>query len=79
MKSGIVMVKAAFSEKEALFIYKLDLILKKKLVTCYIASIVLCGAVRGTLQREDLKCLASFKMWCRERMEFILWTNRVNS
>jgi hypothetical protein len=78
MKSGIVMVKAAFSEKEALFIYKLDLILKKKLVTCYIVSIGLCAAERGTLRRAH-KCLANFKMWCRKRMVIIIWTDRVNN
>jgi hypothetical protein len=72
MKSGIVMVKAAFSEKEALFIYKLDLILKKKLVTCHIASIGLCDAERGTLRREDHKCFANFKMCFRKRMVIII-------
>ena len=47
MKSGIIMVKATFSEKKALFTNKLDLNLKKKLVKCYIASVVLCGAAES--------------------------------
>jgi hypothetical protein len=51
MKSGIVIVTATFSEKEVLVTNKLDLILKKKLVMCYIASIVLYGAERGTQRK----------------------------
>jgi hypothetical protein len=38
------MVKAAFSKKNILFTSKLDFNLRKKLVMCYIWSIVLCGA-----------------------------------
>jgi hypothetical protein len=51
MNSGIVVVTAAFSEKEVLVTSTLDLSLEKKLVMCYIASIVLYGAERGTLRK----------------------------
>jgi hypothetical protein len=39
IKSRIVMAKAAFNKKKALFTSKLDLNLKKELVKCYIWSI----------------------------------------
>jgi hypothetical protein len=58
------MVSATFSEKEVLVTNKLDLSLKKKLVMCYIASLVLYGAERGTAEVDHI-CLASCKMWSR--------------
>ena len=45
------MVTATVSEKEDLVTNKVDLSLKKKLVMCYIASVVLYGAGRGTLRK----------------------------
>ena len=44
IKSRIAMAKAAFNKKRALFTSTLDLELRKKLVNCYIWSIVLYGA-----------------------------------
>jgi len=38
------MTKAAFNKKKTLFISKLDVNLRKKLVKCYIWSMALCGA-----------------------------------
>jgi len=40
VKSRIVMAEAAFSKKKSLFTSKLDLNLRKKLVKCYLWSIV---------------------------------------
>jgi len=40
IKSRIAMAKAAFNKKRANFTSTLDLILKKKLVKCYIRNIV---------------------------------------
>jgi hypothetical protein len=44
IKSGMAMAKAAFNKKTALFITKMVLELRKKLVKCYIWSTVLYGA-----------------------------------
>jgi hypothetical protein len=44
IKCRIVMAKAAFNKKRALFTSTLDLELSKKLVKCYIWSITLYGA-----------------------------------
>jgi hypothetical protein len=41
------MAKAAFNKKRALFTSKMDIELRKKLVKCYIWSILLYGAVRN--------------------------------
>jgi len=38
------MAKAAFNKKKTIFTSKLDLNLRKKIVKCYIWSMVLCGA-----------------------------------
>jgi hypothetical protein len=47
------MVTAAFNKKKTLFTSKLDLNLRKKLVKCYIWSIVLYGAETWTLRKVD--------------------------
>ena len=44
IKSKIVMAKAAFNKKRALFISTLDLELRNKLVKCYILGIASYGA-----------------------------------
>jgi hypothetical protein len=64
VKSGIAMAKPAFNKKRALFTRTLDLKKKKKLVKCYIWSIVLYGAEIWTLRAADQKHLVSFEMWC---------------
>ena len=73
------MAKAAFNKKRALFTSMLDLQLKKKLVKCYIWSIVLYGAENWTLRAADQKHLGSFEMWCWRRMEKISWTYHVRN
>ena len=72
------MAKAAFNKKKTLFTSKLDLNLRKKLVKCYIWSMVLYGAVTWTLRAADQKYLESFEMWCC-RMEKISWTDHVRN
>jgi len=69
------MAKAAFNKKRALFTSTLDLKLRKKLVKCYIWSIVLYGAETWTLRAVDQKHLESFEMWYWRRTEKIIWTD----
>jgi hypothetical protein len=76
IKSRTAMANAAFNRKN-LLTRKLDLNLRKKLVKCYIWSIVLYGAETWTL-RKDQKYLESFEMRCWRRME-ISWTDRVGN
>jgi len=87
IKSRIAMAKAAFSKKKkkkkkkkkTLFTSKLDLNLRKKLITCYIWSMAFYGAETWTLRAVDQKYLESFEMWCWRRMEMISWTDHVRS
>ena len=46
------MSKAAFNKKKTLFTSKLDLNLRKKLVTCYIWSMALYVAENWTLRQQ---------------------------
>ena len=77
-KSRIGMAKAAFDKKRALFTSTLDLKLRKKLLKCYIWSIVLYGAGNWTLRAVNQKYLESFEVWCWRRME-ISWTHHVKN
>ena len=61
IKCRVAMAKASFNKKRALFTGTLDLELRKKLVKCYIWSIVLYGAETGTLRAVDQKELESLK------------------
>jgi hypothetical protein len=65
------MTKAAFNKKKNLFTSKLDLKIRKKLVKCYIWSVVLCGAETGTVRAPDQKYVESFEMWYWRRMDKI--------
>jgi len=75
----IVIAKAAFNKKRALFTSTLDLKLTKKLAKCYIWSIALYGAETWTLRAADQKHLESFEMWCWRSMENISWTDHVRN
>jgi len=77
IKSMIAMTKAAFNKK-TLFISKLELCFRKKLVKCYTWSIALYGAETWTLQNVDQKYVECFEMWWR-RMEKIGCTNHVRN
>jgi hypothetical protein len=79
IKSRIAMAKAAFNEKKNLFISKLDLNLRKKLVKCYIWSMAFYGSEPWTLRAVDQKHLESFEMGCWRRMEKISWTDHVRN
>jgi len=73
------MAKAAFNKKRALFTSTLDLVLRKKLVKCYIWSIALYGAETWTFRAVDQKYLESFEMRCWRRMGKISWTDHVRN
>jgi hypothetical protein len=55
IKYRIYMANVAFKRKKTLFITKLDLNLRKKLMKCYIWSIKLYGAETWTLRKVDQK------------------------
>jgi hypothetical protein len=53
--------------------------LRKKLVKCYVWSIVLYGVETWTLRAVVQKHLKSFEMWCWRRMEKLSWTDHVRN
>jgi hypothetical protein len=67
VKSRISMAKAAFSKKKTLFTSKLDLILRKKRLKCYIWRLALYGAETWTLREVDKKYLECWKYGAEER------------
>jgi hypothetical protein len=72
IKSRIAMAKATFNKKKKnLFTKTLDVNLRKKLVKCYIWSMVLYGVESWTLRAAYQKYLESFEMWCWRRTENI--------
>jgi hypothetical protein len=73
------MAKAAFNKKRTLFTSTLDLELRKKLVNCYVWSIVLYGAENWTLRAVDQKHLESFEMWSWRRREKNSWTDHARN
>jgi hypothetical protein len=80
IKSGIVMAKAAFNTKNALFTTsKLDLILRTELVKYYIWSITLYGAETRILWKVDQKYLEVCEVSCCRRPEARSWTDRVRN
>jgi hypothetical protein len=79
IKCKIAMAKAAFNKKRTHFTSTLDLELRKKLVKCYVWSIVLYGAETWTLRAVDQKHLESSEMWCWRRIEKISCTAHMGS
>jgi hypothetical protein len=56
------MARTTFNKKS--FTSKLDLNLRKKLVTCYIWSTAFYGAEKWTLRKVDKEYLENFETWC---------------
>jgi hypothetical protein len=76
IKYRIVILKAAFNRKKTLFISKLELHLRKKLVKCYIWGI---KVYRAKTWKDNQKHLGSSEMWSWRRMEKISWTDQVKN
>jgi hypothetical protein len=57
-----IAVAETASNKKTLFTSTLDFSVRKKLIKCYIWSIVLCGVEIWTLWKVDQKCLESLEM-----------------
>ena len=61
IESRIIIAKVAFSKKKKThFTSRMDLNLRKKLVKCYIWSIIMYGAENWALRKVDRKYLESF-------------------
>jgi hypothetical protein len=69
VKSRIIISRAAFSEKKALFTIKWTEIYGRNY---YILSIALYGVETWTLRKVNQKYLEGFEMWCWRRMQKIV-------
>ena len=63
------MAKEAFNRKRSIFCGPLEKDLQKRLVKCFVWSVVLYGAETWTLRRSEQKQLEAFAMW--------VWTEKI--
>ena len=62
-----------------LIYFRICIELEKKLVRCYVWSIVLYDSETWTLRKLERKYLESFEMWCWRRMEKIKRSEKVTN
>ena len=79
IKLRIAVDNEAFNRKISLLTSKLTIELRKKLVRCYVWSIVLYSSEIWTLRKLAWKYVESFEMWCWRRMEEIKWSEKVTN
>jgi hypothetical protein len=68
IKIRIAIAKEAFNRKLSLLASKINIELRKKLVTCYVWSIALYGSETWTLTKLERKYLGNFEIWRWRRM-----------
>ena len=73
------MAKEAFNRKRSIFCGPLEKELRKRLVTCFVWSVVLYGAETWTLRRNEQKQVEAFEMWVWRRMERVKWTDKIKN
>ena len=71
------MEKEAFNRQRSIFCGPLEKELPKRLVKCFVWSLVLYGAETWTLRRNEQKRLETFEMWIWRRMELVKWTDKI--
>ena len=73
------MAKEAFNRKRSIFCGLLEKELRKRLVKCFVWSIVLYDAETWTLRRNEQKQLEAFEMCVWRRMERVKWTDKIKN
>ena len=71
------MAKEAFNRKRSIFYGPLEKELPKRLVKCFVWSVVLYGAETWTIRRNEQKQLEAFELWVWRRMERVKWTDQL--
>jgi len=69
------MTQASFNGTKTIFINKLELNLRNKLVKFSVSSKSCYGAKTWTLRKVDKSRLESFEMWCWKRTETFVGLN----
>ena len=73
------MAKEAFNRKRSNFCGPLEKGLRRRLVKCFVWSVVLYGAETWTLRRNEQKRLEAFDMWIWRRKERGKWTDKMKN
>ena len=68
-----------FQDKKKLFIGKVNLELKKRIIKCFVWSVALYAAETWTLTQMDRDRIEALEMWIWERMEKISWMDKVTN
>ena len=73
------MGKNSFNRRKTLFTSKMDIGLKKRLIKCFVWSVVLYAAETWTLRKQNIKRLEAFEMWLWRRMLRIKWMDKISN
>ena len=79
VKQRIAMAKEAFNRKRSIFRGPLEKELRKRLVKCFVWSVVLYGAETWTLRQNEQNQLEAFEMSVWRRMERVKWTDKIKN
>ena len=79
VKQKIAMSKEDFNIKRNIFCWPLEKELRKRLVKCFVWSLVLCGAESWAVWWNEQKQLEAFEMWVWRRIERVKWTDKINN
>ena len=79
VKQRVAMAKEAFNRKRSIFCGPFKKELRKRLVKCFVWSVVLYGAETWTLRRNEQKRLEAFEMWVWRRMESVKWADKIKN
>ena len=73
------MAKEAFNRKRCISCRPLEKELWKRLVRCFVWSVVLYGAETWTLRQNEQERLEAFELWVWRRMERVEWTDKIEN
>ena len=79
IRARVAMAKATFEKHNSLLTGCLSLQLKKRLVRCFVWSVLMYGSETWTLKKADRKRIDALEMWIWRRMEKIKWIDKVTN
>ena len=79
VKRRIALAKDAFWKYGELLRNNVAMKTKKKVLSCYINSVLMYGSESWTITEEMRRRLDAFEMWCYRRILKISWTDRVTN
>jgi hypothetical protein len=80
IKSRIEQARQAFTSMQKLMCNRdLSIEIKKRMLNCYVWSVLLYGAETWTITKAELDKIKAFEMWCYRRILRISWTDRITN